>query len=148
MGHKYQGHPSTLAVKEKYKDLNFSFSSISLSNLQNELNSLDSSKSVHEIDIPTIVLKANMDILSPFLLNYFNNLVDSLSFQSYLKLANLTLVHKKDSRNDKKNYRSVSEFEKLRAIRASVGGVGNVLVWVTYLRGWHASVGSVGGVLA
>ena len=89
-----------------------------------------------------------MDIFSPFLLNYFNNLIDSLSFQSYLKLANLTPVHKKDSRNDKRNYRSVSEFEKLRAIRASVGGVGNVLVWVTCLRGWHASMGSVGGVLA
>ena len=89
-----------------------------------------------------------MDIFSPFLLNYFNNLIDSLSFQSYLKLANLTPVHKKDSRNDKRNYRSVSEFEKLHAIRASVGGVSKVLVWVTYLRGWHASMDSVGGVLA
>ena len=30
---KYQRHPSIFAIKEKYKDLNFSFSSLSLSNL-------------------------------------------------------------------------------------------------------------------
>ena len=30
---KYQRHPSIFAIKEKYKDLNFSFSSVSLSNL-------------------------------------------------------------------------------------------------------------------
>ena len=34
---KYQRHPSIFAIKEKYKDLNFSFSSVSLSNLRNEL---------------------------------------------------------------------------------------------------------------
>ena len=44
-----------------------------------------------------------------------------------------------------------SEFEKWRAIRASVGGVGDVLAWVTWvvcLRGWRASMGGVGGMLA
>ena len=51
--HKYQRHPSIIAIKEKYKDLNFYFSSVSLSNLQKELKSLDSSTSVHEIDIHT-----------------------------------------------------------------------------------------------
>ena len=47
--HQYDRHPSKFEVAEKYKDLNFSFSSVSLSNLQNEL-SLDSSRSVHETD--------------------------------------------------------------------------------------------------
>ena len=32
----------------------------------------------------------------------------SSSFSNYLKLANITPVHKKDSRNDKRNYRPVS----------------------------------------
>ena len=49
--HKYQSHPSIFAIKEKYKGLNFSFSRVSLSNLQNELKSLDPSKSVHKVDI-------------------------------------------------------------------------------------------------
>ena len=76
------------------------FPQCSLSNLQNELNSLDSIKSVHEISILTKVLKVNMDI-------YFNDIIDSSSFPNLLKLSNITLFHKKDSRNDKRNYRPV-----------------------------------------
>ena len=105
--HKNQRHPSILAIKEKYNGLSFSFSSVSLSNLQNKLKTLDSSQSVHETDILTKVLKENMDIFSPFLLNYFNNIIDSSSSPNHLKLANITPVHKKDSRNYKKYYRPV-----------------------------------------
>ena len=64
--HNYQRRLSILAIKEKYKDLHFSFPSVSLSNLKNELKSLDSSKSVHETDIPTKVLKENVNNFSPF----------------------------------------------------------------------------------
>ena len=96
--HKYQRHPGILAIKAKYKDLNFSFSSVNLCNLQNELTSLDSRKSVHETDIPTKVLKEKMVIFSPFLLSYFHNIIDSSSFSNHLKLANITPVYKKDSR--------------------------------------------------
>ena len=34
--HKYQKHPSILAIKEKYKELNFCFSCVNFSNLQDE----------------------------------------------------------------------------------------------------------------
>ena len=37
---------------------------------------------------------------------------------------------------------SIYEFQKWRAVRASVGGVGGVLAW------WHASMGGLGVVLA
>ena len=66
--YKYQRCPSILALKEKYKD------QLSLSNLQSELKNLDS-------NIPTKVLKENMDTSSPFLLNYFNDIINSSSFQ-------------------------------------------------------------------
>ena len=39
------------------------------------------------------------------------------------------------------------EFEKWRAIRPSLGGVGGVLVWVACLRGWCGWHACVGGVL-
>ena len=97
--HKYQKHPCILAIKKKYKELNFYFSIVSSSNLQNELKLLDSNKSVHETDIPTKVMKENIDIFSPFLCNYFIHIIDSSSFPNHLKLANITPVHKKDSRN-------------------------------------------------
>ena len=54
------------------------------------------------------VLKENMDVFSPFLLNLFYNIVDSSCLPNHLKLGNINLVHKKDSRNDKRNFRPVS----------------------------------------
>ena len=42
-----------------------------------------------------------------------------------------------------KNKRINNEFQKWRAIRASVGGVLAWVVWVVCLRGWRASVGGV-----
>ena len=46
--HKYQWHPSILAIKGKYQEPYVSDSNLSLSDLQNELKSLESSKSLHE----------------------------------------------------------------------------------------------------
>ena len=52
---------------------------------------------MHETDIPIKVLKENMDIFSLFLYNYFNKIIDFLSFLFHLKLVNITSVYKKDS---------------------------------------------------
>ena len=46
-----------------------------------------------------LLLKDNKDIFSPFLLNHFNNIIDSLSSINYLKLANITPFGKKESQN-------------------------------------------------
>ena len=75
---------------------------------------------MHETDIPTKVLKEIADIFSYFLLNYFNNIIDSSSFPNHLKLANITLVHKKDSRNDKRNYRPVKLLSNLSSFLANI----------------------------
>ena len=103
-----QRHARLYEIKQKYKDLNFSFSSEGLPNLQNKLKSLGSSKSVHETDIPTKVLKENLDIFSLFFVNYFNNVIDSSIFPNHLIVANITLVRKKDSQKNKKNYLTVN----------------------------------------
>lgn len=58
----------------------FSFFSMSLSNLQNELRSSDSRNSMHETNISTKKLKESMDIFSTFLRNYFNSIIDFLKF--------------------------------------------------------------------
>ena len=84
------------------------FPVLSLSNLQNELGSLDPSKLSRETEIPTKILKDRTVIFSPFLLNYFNNIVDSSYFPNYWKLANITPVDKKDSQSDKRIYLPVS----------------------------------------
>ena len=100
--------------------MNFSFSSLSSFNLKNKLKSLDTSKSVHETDVLTNILKENMDIFSPFLLlNCFNDIIDSSSFPNHLKLSNLTPVnththththtqtHTNPAQNGERNYRII-----------------------------------------
>lgn len=77
--HKYQWHPSILAIKGNYQEPYISDSNLSLSDLQNELKSLESIKSLHES------IKERMDCFSPFLVNFFNNIIDSLSFRNHLK---------------------------------------------------------------
>ena len=62
---------------------------------------------MYETDIVTTALKENIDIFPHFFL-VSSITIYSSSFSNYLKLANITPVHKKDSRNDKRNYRPVS----------------------------------------
>ena len=102
-----QRHPRLYEVKQKYKDQNFSFSNEGLPNLQNQLKSLGSSKSVHETDIATKVLKEIWIFFHFFFVNYFNNVIHSSSFPNHLIVANITLVRKKDSQKDKKDFLTV-----------------------------------------
>ena len=71
---------------------------VNIPNLQNELKSWDSIKSVHENDMPIDVLKENMDICSHYLLNYFGNIIDFSSSLYHLKLVNTTPVREKDTK--------------------------------------------------
>ena len=59
------------------------------------------------------------------------------------------LIDLKDCFHQAESYSKKLQFEKWRAIRASVNGVGGVLAlvtWVPCLRGWHANVGGVDGL--
>ena len=108
--HKYQRHPSLLAIREKYKDLNFSFSNVNLS--------AESTKWIKKFRLHQVsawnwyyyysTQREYRYIFSPALLNCFDNIIDSSSFPYHLKLANTTHVNKKHSRNYKRNYRPVS----------------------------------------
>ena len=72
--HKYQSYSSILAIKEKYKDLNFTFSRISFWVIKKVCNHPQppATKPVHETDIPTKVLKGKF---FAFLFNHFNNTI-------------------------------------------------------------------------
>ena len=70
-----------------------------------ELKNLLSSKAAQDSDIPTKVIKDNNDFFTPVLLEVFNTSSALGMLQSSMKLANITLVFKKDDRTDKSNYR-------------------------------------------
>ena len=100
---KYQNHSSIKTILEKC-NFSFSFKTSSLTDVEKEMKSLDTNKASHLSHIPTIILKQNVDFCSPFILCHYNKLISSSTFLSILKLADITPVHKKDSRQEKSNY--------------------------------------------
>ena len=73
-----------------------------------EINNLNNTKASQDTDIPTKIIKENSEIFVDFLKNSFNNSVDTNEFPSEMKLANITPVHKKGSKNFKENFRPIS----------------------------------------
>ena len=61
---KYKNHPSIKAIKERNINKVFKFQSISRSDIKKEIFSLDSSKASQESDIPTKIIKQNVDIFT------------------------------------------------------------------------------------
>ena len=113
---KYSNHPSIKKIKEKFGDLRFSFSQTSIEDIKKEINNLDPNKATPDSDIPTKILKDNSDIVSPFIFRNINSGIVQSSFSLNLKLADVTPVYKKDSRNEKSNYRPVSVLSNLSKI--------------------------------
>ena len=56
---------------------------------------LDTNKASHSSDIPTKILKQNVDFFSLFMLDYVNKSISSSTFRSILKLADIIPVYKK-----------------------------------------------------
>ena len=84
------------------------------------MKSLNTNKVSHSTDIPTKILKQNVDFFSAFMLDYVYKSINSSIFPSILKLADIIAVYKKDSRYEKSNYRSVSVLPNLFKIFENV----------------------------
>ena len=107
---KYENHPSILKIKENIsveERTRFDFSQVTESSVIKTIQGLDPSKSVGG-GIPTKILKLAKFVCAPFLTSCFNSILDSGFFPSSLKTADIIPVHKKDSKQDKANYRPVS----------------------------------------
>ena len=59
------------------------------------MQNLDSKKACEKSDITVKLIKNNLDVISPFIYNNFNNSLFSSCFPSELKNANVTPVFKK-----------------------------------------------------
>ena len=91
-------------------NFSFSFKTVSLTNIQKEMKSLDTNKASNSSDVPASILKQNVDF---FLFGYVNKSTSSSTFPSILKLVDITPVYKKDCRYEKSNYRSISVLSNL-----------------------------------
>ena len=80
------------------------------------INDLDTSKATQQGDIPTKIIKDNKDLFSYFISASFNNAVNKGVFPNELKQADIKPIYKKESRNEKENYRPVSILPNLSKI--------------------------------
>ena len=119
---KYEKHPSIIQIKEKMKNKNmsFSFSFVTKETILNELRKLNPKKACQESDIPVKIIKENLDIVSNFVYNNFNNSLFSSNFPSHLKNATITPIFKKKDRDNVENYRPVSILPNLSKIYEKV----------------------------
>ena len=62
---KFQKHPSIKTIFEKC-NFSFSFKTVSLTDIEKEMKSLNTNKASHSSDIPTKILKQNVDLFFSF----------------------------------------------------------------------------------
>ena len=100
---KYKNHPSILAIQKYSKNKTFHFKEVNIGEVEKEILKLDKTKASQKTDIPTRIIKENIDIFADL-----NSAIKSSNFSSPLKLADVTHVHKKGSKDIKEDFRPVS----------------------------------------
>ena len=64
---KYKDHPSILAIQNNCKNgIKFAFEEIDLASIEKEIHNLKMSKASQSLDIPTKIIKENVDICADF----------------------------------------------------------------------------------
>ena len=105
----YKDHPGIQSINSKHiNTAKFSFKEITEEEVSNEILSLHSAKASQKSDIPTKILKVNVDIYSFYLQIILNNCLKNSIFPEEMKTAEVTPVFKKNDRISKENYRPVS----------------------------------------
>ena len=105
---KFESHPSILKIKKKISTSVFSFTPVSLENVNDAIESLDPKKANTYQNIPVKNLKENIDVTSVILHRIFNEAILNCKFPDKLKLADISPHYKTDDATDKKNYRPIS----------------------------------------
>ena len=97
-----------LLENSKIIRLYFSFDLISDSDIQNVINTIDLSKAYEKGNIPSQILKINVDICSMTLVYDINKCINNGLFPDNLNYADITPAFKKNERLHKTNYRPIS----------------------------------------
>ena len=79
----------------------FSFKNVTKEEILKELNNLKLKKATQNTDIPTKTIMENFDIFGDLIFSNLNGCVNTSLYPLLLKMANITLVYKKDSKVQK-----------------------------------------------
>ena len=101
---KYKDQPSILAIQNNCKNrIKFTFEEMYLASIEKEIHNLKINKASQSSDIPTKIIKENVDIFAEFLWKNINSLIKSSTFPSCSKSADVTPLHKKGKTDKKYN---------------------------------------------
>ena len=114
---KFRNHSSIIMIKNKKKnDQSFSFGPVTYDDVLKKVNTLDTAKVSQQSDIPTKIVKQNSDYFAEYFYENINQCISKSVLPSDLKLADVTPVYKKKSKNSKDNYRPVSILSNISKI--------------------------------
>ena len=106
---RYRNHPSIVAIKKFCNSKSpFAFKNVQKEEILKEINNLNINKATQNTNISTKIIKENSDIFGDFIFSNLNCCVNTSSYPSLLKSADITPVHKKDLKSEKNDYRPVS----------------------------------------
>ena len=91
----FQNHLSVVNIKQREFDSIFSFINTSESEFRNIIKNLNVRKTCQGSDIPTKIIKLNIDLFSSFICQYFKYCISIGEFPNELKHADVIPVHKK-----------------------------------------------------
>ena len=80
------------------------------------VNEFENKKSCGSDDIPAILIKWSIHLISPILTQIFNKLVELGVYPDSLKVAKVTALHKKGDVSDADNYRPISVLTQINKI--------------------------------
>ena len=105
----FKHHPSILKIKQHTRNVTkFNFKKVSVNEIRAQIKSLDAKKATGPDQIPPKILKLAISEIEQPLTDIFNKSLESKSFPSNLKEADVTPIYKKDSPTSKKNFRPIS----------------------------------------
>ena len=105
-----------MAIQDKQFDTSFSFELITKEDIEKEILALQDRKACQQSDIPTKIVKMNVDIFSETLYLELYKRIEHSLYPFCKKLADITPVYKKGNRAVKDNFRPVSILPNLSKV--------------------------------
>ena len=105
---RYDLHPSILGKKEHVSKDVFSFSNVSLQEVEFEIKCLNNAKANTHKSIPVKSVKKNIDIIGTSLHRIIQQAIENSYLPDKVKLAEISPHHKKEETTNIANYRPIS----------------------------------------
>ena len=91
---RYRNHPSIVAIKKFCNSKSyFSFKNVQKEEILKELNNLNINKATQNTNIATKIRKENSDIFRDFIFSNRYSCINTSSYPSLLKRADITPIH-------------------------------------------------------